>query len=76
MGTEAQAQRGEIVEERDAQDRCYDAMECEKGSTEKLREILIALNIFPLSTEAWGVLGPFIQYEVRTTVKKTTVVFI
>jgi len=40
------------VEERDAQDRCYDAMECEKGSTEKLREILKALNIFPLSTEA------------------------
>jgi|AntRauTorckE5430_2_1112549.scaffolds.fasta_scaffold64923_2 hypothetical protein len=52
MVTEAQAQRGEIVEERDAQDRCYDAMECEKGSTEKLREILKALNIFPLSTEA------------------------
>lgn len=45
------------MEERDAQDRWYDAMECEKGSTEKLREILIALNIFPLSLLKLGGVG-------------------
>ena len=62
--TEAEAQRGEIVEEKYAQEMCYDAMEYEQGCKEKLLEILRALEYFPLSTEAWGMLGHFYQYEV------------
>ncbi len=64
MVTEAQAKRGEILEEGRAQDVCSDAMEMQQGSTEKLAEILHALDIFPLSTEAWGMLGHFYQYEI------------
>jgi len=64
MVTEAQARRGEIAEENYAQDVCYDAMEYEQGSTDKLQVILSALDHFPLSTEAWGMLGHFYQYEV------------
>ena len=59
MVTEAQAQRGQIVEEEEAQTMCYDAMEMEEGSQEKLLEVLDALSYFPLSTEAWGMLGHF-----------------
>ena len=66
MVTEAQARRGEIVEESEAQQMCYDAMEMEQGSTEKLYQILMALKCFPLSTETWGMLGNFYQYEVTT----------
>ncbi|KAL7535430.1 hypothetical protein ACHAWF_005165 [Thalassiosira exigua] len=66
MVTEAQARRGEIVEEREAQDMCYNAMEMVKGSPEKLEVVLRALDHFPLSTEAWGMLGHFYQYEVTT----------
>ena len=65
MVTEAEARRGEIVEEKDAQDICYDAMDMMKGSTEKLVTILHALRTFPLSTEAWGMLGHFYQYEIE-----------
>jgi len=64
MVTEAEARRGQILEERAAQDICYDAMDMTKGSTEKLIEILHALGTFPLSTEAWGMLGHFYQFEV------------
>ena len=64
MVTEAQARRGEIAEERNAQDMCYDAMEMKDGSAEKLTHILRALEHFPLSTEAWGMLGHFYQFEV------------
>mmetsp|Transcript_25325 Transcript_25325/g.53501 ORF Transcript_25325/g.53501 Transcript_25325/m.53501 type:complete len:895 (-) Transcript_25325:24-2708(-) len=64
MVTEAQARRGEIIEENEAQEMCWDAMEMIKGSAEKLLQILEALECFPLSTEAWGMLGHFYQYEV------------
>mmetsp|Transcript_3459 Transcript_3459/g.5264 ORF Transcript_3459/g.5264 Transcript_3459/m.5264 type:complete len:907 (-) Transcript_3459:1869-4589(-) len=64
MVTEAEAERGQIYEEGTAQELCYDAMEMTKGSTEKLMEILCALDTFPLSTEAWGMLGHFYQYEI------------
>lgn len=64
MVTEAEAERGQIYEEGAAQELCYDAMDMTKGSTEKLMQILSALNTFPLSTEAWGMLGQFYQYEI------------
>ena len=64
MVTEAEARRGQIMEEEAAQEICYDAMEMMKGSTEKLTEILQALDTFPLSTEAWNMLGHFYQYEI------------
>lgn len=64
MVTEAEARRGEILEEKSAQDICYDAMDMRQGSTEKLVTILHALRTFPLSTEAWGMLGHFYQYEI------------
>ena len=62
--TQAVAERGEIVEEQEAQDACYDAMGMASGSNAKLLKVLSALNHFPLSTEAWGMLGHFYQYEV------------
>lgn len=64
MTTEAEAERGQILEEGAAQELCYDAMEMTKGSAEKLMKILSALNTFPLSTEAWNMLGQFYQYEI------------
>ena len=64
MVTEAMAKRGQILEEERAQDVCYDAMDMTQGSKGKLIEILRALEIFPLSTEAWGMLGHFYQYEI------------
>ena len=64
MVTAAEARRGQIIEEHEAQDLCYDAMEMEKGSTDKLLVVLDALKHFPLSAEAWGMLGHFYQYEV------------
>ena len=39
-------------------------MDYEQGSTDKLQVILSALDHFPLSTEAWGMLGHFYQYEI------------
>ncbi|KAL7449451.1 hypothetical protein ACHAXS_000203, partial [Conticribra weissflogii] len=64
--TEAQAHRGEILEEKRAQELCYDAMEMKKGSAKKLNKILQALNCFPLSTEAWGMIGQFYLWEIHS----------
>jgi tetratricopeptide (TPR) repeat protein len=61
--TEAVASRGEIEEEQAAQDLCWDAMEMDKGSAGKLKTVLRALETFPISTEAWGMLGHFYLYE-------------
>ena len=66
MTTDAQDRRGEIIEEHEAQDLCWDAMDMVKGSAEKLKKILRALDHFPLSTETWGMLGHFYQYEVTS----------
>lgn len=63
--TEAQAERGQILEEERAQDLCYDAMEMRDGSKDKLRKILEALQVFPLSTEGWGMLGSYYRCEVN-----------
>ena len=52
---EAQTRRGEIVEEEEAQEICYNAMEVVKGSTEKILKVIHDLKKFPLSTEAWGI---------------------
>jgi len=65
MVTEAVTQRGEIQEEGYAQDLCYDAMEMEPGSTVKLLRSLEALRAFPLSTEAWGMLGHYFEFELK-----------
>ena len=71
MVTQAVAERGQIVEEQFAQDLCYDAMDLEQGSSEKIEKILEALRQFPLSTEAWGMLGHFYRYEVKSRDFKT-----
>ena len=65
MVSEAEAQRGKIDEEDSAQYKCYDAMELTKRSPQKLLTILDALDIFPLSTEAWSMLGSFYEREVK-----------
>jgi tetratricopeptide (TPR) repeat protein len=62
--TDAEAERGQIKEEEHAQDMCYDAMDLPSGSTEKLKLILRALKIFPLSVEAWGMIGHFYDFEI------------
>ena len=67
MVTGAQAIRGEIQQESEAQDMCYDAMEMESGSPEKLSHILKALKHFPISTEAWNMFGNFYYYEIDPT---------
>ena len=59
MSSEEQARRGEILEEEEAQATCYDAMEMYPGTMDKLQTILNALKKFPLSTEAWSLLGSF-----------------
>eukprot|EP01083_Nonionella_stella_P121686 365698_1 len=41
--TEAEAGRGQIVEEREAQDMCYDAWDMPKGSVEKWKKILVSM---------------------------------
>jgi hypothetical protein len=73
-GTEAQTHRGEIVDEEKAQELCYVAMDMEDGSTKKINKVLEALHIFPLSTEAWRMLGQYyagIQLRVVESKKKT-----
>ena len=47
--TRAVAERGEIVEEQQAQELCYDAMGMASGSNAKLIKVLSALNHFPIS---------------------------
>jgi len=71
MVTRAQAERGQIIEEEQAQDMCYDAMEMQEGSPGKLEQILAALNHFPLSVEAWGMLGRFYRWETKSNEVKT-----
>jgi len=70
--TEAEAERGRIVEEYEAQDMCYDAWDMKKGSVEKLEQILATLKHFPLSVEGWGTLGTFYRWEVKSYDFKAT----
>jgi len=69
--TEAEAERGRIVEEYEAQDMCYDAWEIKKGS-EKLEKILATLKHFPLSVEGWGTLGRFYRWGIKSYEFKAT----
>jgi tetratricopeptide (TPR) repeat protein len=74
FATEAQECRGEIVDEGRAQDMCYDAMEMGEDSTKKIRKVLEALVTFPLSTEAWRMLGDYyirMELHVVESKKKT-----
>jgi tetratricopeptide (TPR) repeat protein len=61
--SEAEAARGEVQEEKAAQDVCYQAQEVAEASPEKLRLVMRALKMFPLSTEAWGMLGFYYASE-------------
>ena len=56
--TEAEAARGQIVEEHKAQDMCYDVWEMENGSAEKLKLALAILKLFHFQWtdgEIWGI---------------------
>lgn len=55
LSSEAQTQRGDIVEEEAALQLCYHAVSLD--SVSELESLLRALEQFPLSTEAWGMLG-------------------
>ena len=66
MVTEAEAERGRIVKEMEAQEMCYDAWDMPKGSVEKLKKILATLKHFPLSVEGWGNVAHFYHWETKS----------
>ena len=46
-----------------AQDICWNASEIQNNWPEKIDMVLQALKTFPLSIEAWGMLGAFYRYD-------------
>lgn len=52
----------ESRQERRAQDLCYDAMEA-RHLPKKVNLLIKALKVFPLSTEAWGMLGAYYRHD-------------
>lgn len=70
--SEAEVARGELLEEKKAQDACYQAQEAAEASPEKIRLLIRALKTFPLSTEAWGMLGFYYSRELPERLRDFT----